>query len=344
MTLQLEISTEGHLGVIALNRPEAINALSADMIAGIVEALTEWRDDAGIRLVLFEGRGPRGFCAGGDVRAARQAVLEGRTAEADAYFAAEYAMNLIIATYPKPIAAIAHGAVMGGGLGIFGHCRYRFGITGARFAMPEAAIGFVSDVGINALLKQVPEARALAFLMSGTPVGLGDALVLGLCDAAIDARRRDAVRAGIAAAANGDVETALVQLMQLEGVEPDVASLCQTADMLAALFAGAGVGEILDGVGAQPQQPETATLLAALQAGSPSSLEAILASHRAARRLPDIADVLALDGRLASLMIRQPDFVEGVRSVLVDKDRRPVWNPADPAAVDRAPLAVALGG
>jgi enoyl-CoA hydratase len=157
-------------------------------------------------------------------------------------------------------------------------------------------------------------------------------------------RRRDAVRAGIGAAAGGDVETALVQLMQLEGVAPDEASLCPAADALAALFAGAEAAEILDGLRAHAAEPAVPALLAALEGGSPTSLAAILASHRAARVLPDIADVLALDGRLASLMIRQPDFAEGVRAVLVDKDRRPGWNPADLAMVDRAPLAAALGG
>ncbi|HVW93086.1 MAG TPA: enoyl-CoA hydratase/isomerase family protein [Devosia sp.] len=344
MTLQLEISTEGPLGVVALNRPEAINALSGEMIAGIAEVLTEWRDDPAIRLVLFEGRGPRGFCAGGDVRVARQLVLDGRAEAADAYFAAEYAMNLLIATYPKPIAAIAHGAVMGGGLGIFGHCHYRFAVTGARFAMPEAAIGFVSDVGINALLKQVPEPRALAFLLSGMSVGLGDALVLGLCDAAIDPGARDGVRAGIAAAAAGDVETALVQLMHGQGIAPDEATLCAAADMLAPAFAGTSAAEIAEGLAAEAADAVPEGLRAGLATGSPTSLEAILASHRAARRLPDIAEVLRLDGRMAALMVRQPDFAEGVRAVLVDKDRRPRWRPAALADVDRAAIAAAAIG
>ena len=146
-----------------------------------------------MRLVLFEGRGPRGFCSGGDVRAARELVLGGRLDEADAYFAAEYAMNGYIASYPKPIAAIGYGAVMGGGIGIFGHCRYRFAVAEARFAMPEAAIGFVSDIGVNALLAQAPEPRALAFLMAGLPVSVGDALafaVVAMAQACITAGDR----------------------------------------------------------------------------------------------------------------------------------------------------------
>lgn len=182
MTGQLDVIREGNLGIIALNRPEAINALSLEMIDGITRALEQWADDDEIRLVLFEGRGPRGFCSGGDVRAVRQAVLDGEAAEADAFFAAEYRMNGIIARYPKPLVALTHGIVMGGGIGIAGHCAFRFTTAEARFAMPEAAIGFTCDVGVNFILSKAPVHRALAFAMTGVPVGAADALALGLTD------------------------------------------------------------------------------------------------------------------------------------------------------------------
>jgi len=342
---QLEISRDGHLGVVALNRPEAINALSREMIDGIAQTLTAWRDDADIRVVLFEGRGPRGFCSGGDVRAARALVLAGKPDEADAYFAAEYAMNGLIATYPKPITAIGHGAVMGGGIGVLSHARYSFATAESRFAMPEAAIGFMSDIGVNAILAQVPETRALAFLMSGLPVGMGDALTLGLCDAAIAADHVEAVRAGIVAAAGAaDPETALVMLMQSEGVEPGVAALCAEADGLAAEFSGTTASDIVAGVVARATAEQGLDSLAtALAARSPTSLEAIVESHRAARRLPDIGEILALDLRLAMFMARQPDFAEGVRAVLVDKDHKPKWRPADFADIDRAGIGAVVG-
>jgi len=341
MTPQLEISTAGHLGIIVLNRPESINALNREMIDGIAATLTGWRDDPGVRLVLFEGRGPRGFCSGGDVRAARELVLAGRMDEADAYFAAEYAMNGLIAGYPKPTAAIGYGAVMGGGIGIFGHCRYRFAAAEARFAMPEAAIGFVSDIGVNALLAQAPEPRALAFLMAGLPVSVGDALALGLCDVAVAGDRLEAVRAGIMAAAEGgEVETGLVQLMSREGVEPGAATLTAESDRLAAAFGLPTAAEIVAAVAARTKrEPALERLATALAGRSPTSLEAIVQSHRAARRHPDIAAVLALDTRLAGFMARQPDFAEGVRAVLVDKDHQPLWQPADFAGVDAAAIA-----
>ena len=125
-TTQLEIGTEGHLGVIALNRPEAINALSLAMIEGIAAQLAAWRDDPTIHAVLFEGRGSRGFCAGGDVRQLRELVVAGRLEAGEAYFAAEYDMDGMIATYPKPVISLTTGIVMGGGLGVAGHAAFRF--------------------------------------------------------------------------------------------------------------------------------------------------------------------------------------------------------------------------
>jgi enoyl-CoA hydratase len=346
MTPQLDISIEGHLGSIVLNRPEAINALNREMIDAIATTLTRWRDDPEVRLVLFEGRGPRGFCSGGDVRAARALVLDGRASEADAYFAAEYAMNGLIASYPKPTTAIGHGAVMGGGIGIFGHCHYRFAAAEARFAMPEAAIGFVSDVGVNALLAQAPEPRALAFLMAGLPISVGDALVLGLCDVAVARDRLEAVRAGIVAAAGSDeIEASLVQLMALEGVEPGAAALAAAGDRLAAAFGEPTASAIVAAVRATATTvPAVERLAAALAGRSPTSLEAIVQSHRAARRDPDIAAVLALDTRLAAFMARRPDFAEGVRAVLVDKDHQAHWRPAAFADVDGGAIAAVVAG
>lgn len=335
MTGQLEVIREGALGIIALNRPEAINALNLEMIEGITRALEQWRGDESIRAVLFEGRGTRGFCSGGDVRAVRALVLEDRTDESDAFFTAEYAMNGIISTYPTPLVALSHGIVMGGGIGIAGHCAFRFTTADARFAMPEAAIGFVCDVGVNFILAKAPLNRALAFELSGIAVGAADALALGLADCAIDPGRRDEVRAAIAvAAAAADVEIALANLMQLEMVPIGEPRLCQAADRLAELD-WSRPAAVVAAVGND-------SVLAPIAERSPTSLVAIAASQLAARRLPAITEVLELDLSLAKLMSRLPDFAEGVRAVLVDKDQRPIWQPAAFADVPMAQIAAAL--
>lgn len=341
MSAQLEVSVEGHLGVIALNRPEAINALSHGMIDGIAETLADWRGNATVRAVLFEARGGRGFCSGGDVRAARALVVEGRQSEAEAYFADEYAMNLMIASYDKPVMVIADGIVMGGGIGIAGHARFRFTTPEARFAMPEAGIGFFGDVGVNAILSKAPEHRALLFLMSGAPVGAADALALGLTDCAVVPERLGELRAGLVAAVNtGNLQTAVVALMQSLSIQAGERSLCPLADRLAAqlqLGTAAEIVEAIDGAGAG--DAEIGSVAALLGSRSPTSLECIVQAHRAARLLPGIAQVLALDLRMARLMAGLPDFAEGVRAVLVDKDRNPRWSKEVPVAAIRAAVA-----
>jgi enoyl-CoA hydratase len=345
-TRQLAISREGRLGVIALDRPEAINALSLEMIAGIFAQLSAWREDRGIAAVLFEGRGERGFCAGGDVRAVRAEVVAGRPEAADAYFAAEYEMNATIARYPKPVIAVTHGIVMGGGIGIAGHAAFRFTVPEARYGMPEANIGFVSDVGVNWILGKAPEARALLFLMSGLAVTGADVLALGLADCCVLPDRLGEARRGIVAAANSaDVEPALVALMQAESVQAGSRELCAAADRHAGALQAETAAEIVAGLRAAAAPGSVLErCVRALEAVSPTSLEAIVQSHRAARRLLDVRAVLDLDLRMAAFAARQPDFAEGVRAQLVDKDRRPNWSPARLEAVDVGAVAQAVAG
>ncbi len=333
MTGQLDVIRDGKLGIIALNRPEAINALSRAMIDGITETLELWRDDDGVAAVLFEGRGARGFCAGGDVRAQRELALAGDFAAADDYFAAEYAMNALISGYPKPTIALSHGVVMGGGIGIAGHCRYRLTTPDARFAMPEAAIGFVCDIGVNYLLAKAPVHRALLFLMSGVTVGPGDALALGLADCVYDPSRRESLLRSVALAArSANPDTELARLVRAEMVPEGETPFIEAADA----YETADWKRATDVLRAVDDE----RIGAAIKAGSPTSAVVIFESHMAARRMTSIGDVLALDLKLASLMCRRSDFAEGVRAVLVDKDRSPAWNKDDSAAVSEAIVTI----
>lgn len=321
--MQIESSIEGQLGVIALNRPEAINALNHSMIEAISGVLQLWERDDKVRAVLFEGRGTRGFCSGGDVRAVRELVLK-QDPDWARFFADEYIMNGRIASYPKPVVVIADGVVMGGGIGIAGHARFRFTTPNARFAMPEAAIGFVCDIGVNAILRKAPLQRALLFELSGQAVGAADALALGLTDCAVDPERLGEVRASIVAAASAaNVEQALVGVMEAESIQAGDRVLCDLADRLEDELALGTAAEIVAAIAETGEAPEMATVL---QSRSPTSQEAILQSHLAARRAADIGQILAIDTRLATLLAGLPDFAEGVRAVLVDKDQKPRWS------------------
>ncbi len=327
----LIIVREGGAGVIRLNRPKAINALTQDMVEGIAAALADFVADPAVHLVLFEGEGDRGFCAGGDVRAMRSLVLEDEIEAAGDYLAAEYRMNAALAHCPKPTVVLAHGVVMGGGIGIAGHCQFRFAVPGAQFAMPESAIGFLPDVGANFILAQAPRHRSLAFLMSGVPVGLADALALGLCDCRIGDGRRALVRQAIIAAASApDPARALSHLVAAETTEAGPPALMLAADALLDL---------------DWSNPAIAAAALAATAGfevtarrSPTSLVATLLVQLAARRLGTIDAVLALEWRVGHWLVTQPDFVEGVRAVLIDKDHAPRWSPLHIDQVDRTTI------
>lgn len=342
----IAVSVEGHLGIIALDRPAAINALTRDMVNAVRRQLDAWRQDPAVRAVLFEGRGERGFCAGGDVRAVRQFAIDGQADEAVAFFRDEYAMNAAIAGYPKPVAVIAHGVVMGGGIGIAGHARFRFATPGVHFAMPEGAIGFVADVGVNAILALAPRPRALLFLLTGIAVDAADAVALGLTDCIVPDAQVAAVRQGIvAAAAAGDVETSLVSLMQSAGIEPGERVLCAAADALSGALDEPRIDATVAAVaGAAEADPRFAIYRDALARLCPASLAATHASHLAARHQASLDRVLATDLALADMMCRRSDFAEGVRAVLVDRDGRPNWQPERLEAVDQAAIARIIAG
>ncbi|MCD7061355.1 enoyl-CoA hydratase/isomerase family protein [Pelagibacterium xiamenense] len=344
-TDEVLISVSGAAGIITLNRPKAINALNASMIEAILAALAAWAHDSTIRLVLIEGAGEKGLCAGGDVRAVREAVLAGQSEAALGFFAREYEMNRMIARFEKPIVALQTGVVMGGGIGVSAHGRFRIATASSKFAMPEGAIGLFPDVGVNAVLAEAPEPRAMAFLLSGVTVGAADAIALGLADAMVDQERLSGIRDRIIDAARaGEPDTQIVAIIQAETLEAGPAQFCATADALAEAFTGDTVPQIISALhhcadeGVEGALP----LVTKMEGHAPTSLAVALMAHRRTRRDPSIEAVLKRDLALARWMAVRPDFAEGVRALLIDKDRTPAWTPADHAAVDLTEIAALL--
>lgn len=315
------VTTEvrGTTGVIALDRPKALNSLNPGMARAIDAALDAWRDDDAVEQVVIHSTGKH-FCSGGDVRAAREGMLDGREAEVDAFFTDEYAMNLKIANYPKPYIALCSGVIMGGGMGVSAHGSHMVVTEDAFASMPEMNIGYITDVGMSWLLQNLPKAPSQSlgvFLgLTGYRMSPDDMLATGLATHKV--ATLDGVLDGIVAHGPGYVDT-----IALGAGESELLSL--TGDIDSA-FRGpwAEIQEQLSG--------ELAELVEQLTAqASPSSLVAA-AELFAANAVQDLAGALDNERRLGAVMLREPDFAEGVRAVLVDKDHAPRFAPQpDPA-------------
>jgi enoyl-CoA hydratase len=324
-----EIRVEGHAGRITLNRPQALNALNLGMVEAIDAALLAWADDPDVRLVVVDGAGGRALCAGGDIRMLYDAARSGDVATARGFFAAEYAMNARIAHFPKPYVALMDGVVMGGGVGISAHGSVRVVTERTMLAMPETGIGLFPDVGATWLLsRDLP--RGLHLALTGARIGAGDAIAAGLADVFVPSAKLAALTEALANCA--DMESVRA-CFGAHAETPPPATI--GGDWIAISYAGATVEAI---VAALAASPDAAAQAAAREiAGkSPSSLKVTLRALREAAAMPDLDAALAQELVIATGCMRSHDFVEGVRAVVVDKDRNPKWDPPELAAVSDA--------
>ncbi|MCB9992179.1 MAG: enoyl-CoA hydratase/isomerase family protein [Hyphomicrobiaceae bacterium] len=326
----VEVEDLGRARVIRLNRPKAINALTLDMIISIRAALRDAAERDEIGLVLIEGNGPKGFCAGGDVRQVRQIVIDGELDLAMDFFDAEYGMNRMIAEFSKPVVSLLYGYVMGGGIGLGSHGSHRFAAHDAKFAMPEGAIGYFCDVGSRLLLARAERHRALMFMLRGDPHDAGDAVRLNLADTIVDAGRFEDLRAAIIAAAEAaDPWDALDALDDTFGEAIGLTPLCDFADRHAELFAPSNYSETAFVRDPERVRRELGAAGELILKRCPTTHAVSFAALDAARADPDPDRLFAAEVRLARFMAARHDFIDGVRAVLIDKDHAPVWEKPD---------------
>lgn len=299
-TDDLHLECEGPQARIVLSRPKAINALTPAMMAAISEALHRWADDEDVDQVAILGEGERGFCAGADVRAIRQLVLDDPAAAVE-FFRVEYAVNELIATYPKPVVSHVHGIAMGGGLGLALHATRVVASEDLQLAMPETGIGLFPDVGITWQLSRAPGEVGTWLAMTGTTIDAGSAQYAGLVH-------------DVMLPAEMDEEFGAYTDSQLADDRAWIDE-CFTGDDPVAIV------RRLEEHGEQRAREAAATI----RAKSPWSVAVALEQVRRAARMSDVGEVLAQDLVLATNFVGDSDFVEGVRAQLVDKDRTPRW-------------------
>ena len=315
----------GVLGLLTLRRPAALNALNTGMVTALADAIDAWLADDAVKVIAIRGEGARAFCAGGDIRAW---VTDGAEAGLD-FLRAEYRLNYKIATCSKPFLALMHGITMGGGAGLSVHARHRIADPGLVFAMPEAAIGFVPDIGSTYFLPRCPGELGMYLALTAARIGLGDMMAAGLADHAVAAENFDVLLERLAAG-----ETVARAVAGL-AVKPPPAALAP--GRLASLFAGASVEAILERLG-RDGGDFAREAGAAIRANSPTSLK--LAFHLLRRGASlSLADCLRQEYAAATHLLRRPDIKEGVRAAIIDKDRAPRWQPAALAAVTDGDIA-----
>ncbi|MFD8749664.1 enoyl-CoA hydratase/isomerase family protein [Kitasatospora sp. NPDC059577] len=325
------LQREGRAGLIVLNRPAALNALTHGMVRTISDALDTWEDDDRVDTVVVTGAGDRAFCAGGDIVAIHRAATGGDPGAVEEFWRDEYRLNARIARYPKPYVALMSGIVMGGGVGVSAHGNVRIVTESTRVAMPEAGIGFVPDVGGTYLLALAPGELGTHLALTAGSVGAGDALLCGLADHFLPAERLPALLDDLAEL---PVHDALER-----HVEPaPTGSLADQRGWIDACYAAGTVEEILDRLRASGE-PEAKKAVDRITANSPTAVKATLTALRRARALGPLEAVLDQEYRTSCAALSTADLAEGIRAQVIDKDRSPQWSPATLGAVEPAAVA-----
>ena len=327
-------SGERGVGRLTLHAPKTLNSLTLDMVDTLAEQLMAWREDDSIAAVVIDGDGEKAFCAGGDVQALRNSSIEqpgGPCEYAETFFAREYRMNYILHTYPKPIVCWGHGVVMGGGLGVLAACSHRVVSERTRIGMPEITIALFPDVGGSWFLNKMPGQAGRFLALTAANINATDALFCGLGNHFLANAQHAAVLEALAnadwqasSAANHALVSDMLNGMTAEAEQP-AAQVEPVMDSINELMAGDDLAAIVARTLAwQGDNPWLAKARDGLAHGSKLAASWIFRQLNISRDM-NLEDVFASELRLGANIMRYPEFAEGVRALLVDKDRQPKW-------------------
>lgn len=322
MNEEILIRKEGMAGRITLNRPGVLNTLTATMVDAMTASLRDWRDDPFIQSIIIDGAGEKAFCAGGDVRSFYDAGPD-NTTFGKRFWREEYTLNAAIASYPKPYVALMDGIVMGGGVGVSAHGSHRIVTERTSIAMPETAIGLIPDVGGTFLLSRSPDDLGVYLGLTGTAMGASDAIHAGFADHFVKTEQVEDLISELTATPASEIGEVVSRMSS----DPGAPVLRAQEAEIVETFRFGKVEDCLTAL-REVDNEWSRKLVEKLSSRSPLALKLTLAAIRNAATLQSLEEALNVEYRLTSRLLECGEFLEGVRALIIDKDRRPTWNPA----------------
>ena len=327
MTDEVIFERRGAAGLITLNRPKALNALTREMCIAMREQLDNWAGEDAIKTVVIRSPNERAFCAGGDIRALYEAGRAGGPA-ATAFYRDEYRLNAAIKHFPKPYVALLHGIVMGGGVGISIHGSHRVMDQTVTFAMPETGIGLFPDVGGSYFLSRVPGELGMYLALTGERLKTPDCVYAGIATHFVPQNLTEELLSALEGGENPDL--VLGSFAESAGSAP----LSDVRESIDRIFSERSVDGVVAALDAEATE-WTAATAATLRRKSPTSLKVTFRQVREGARL-SFNDCLRMEFRMVTHMMAGRDFYEGVRALIIDKDNAPQWQPPELAKVSDA--------
>ncbi|HVV69140.1 MAG TPA: enoyl-CoA hydratase/isomerase family protein [Patescibacteria group bacterium] len=327
----------GHMGEIILNRPKMLNALTESMCIAMHAKLHEWEQASHIKAIVIRGAGERAFCAGGDIRAVY--ALREQPELAQQFFWHEYRLNHCIYHLQKPYIALLDGLTMGGGAGLSINGRFRIATEKLTFAMPETGIGFFPDVGGSYFLPRCRDYIGWYLALTGTVITAVDALFAGIVDIRIESKHLSELLQELLAVPwdDADLNATVQQVIKLFALPFSPSELSEYAPIIKQCFSQSSIEAILVAL-KQYHEPWAHETMQILATRSPLSLKVVMEQLRRGAQL-DFDECMRMEYRITQHFLQTADFFEGVRAAVIDKDRKPHWQPGDLAAVTAEQVA-----
>jgi enoyl-CoA hydratase len=321
----------GCAGFVTLNRPHALNAATDNMVRQLAKQLDLWEHDSAIDRIVVKAAGDRAFCAGGDIRALYEQFNAGGVQQSIDFWRVEYTLNHRIKHYPKPYISLIDGIVMGGGVGLSVHGMYRVAGDKYSFAYPEVGIGFFPDVGATHVLPRLPGKIGMWVGLTGLRVNADDGVYCGLATQRIASSQFSELERAL------ETDESVGEVLKTFAQKPELGKLAADHPMIDRIFSLNSVEEILAALEGEMNE-DAAKLARTIRGKSPTSLKIAFEQVRRGGAM-DFAEAMQTEFRIVNRVAREPEFYEGIRAVVIDKDNAPQWKPASLEGVSEDKVA-----